>query len=147
MAVTIGIILLATIARFAVGALWYMPKGLFGKKWLALQGETAIEMTPEKKKEGNKSMATGFIFTLISTFILGLMLNPLAKMSSVSDLPIVLPVIFLAFIIWLGFVVPILAQRKIYDLKKVYSWPLFWIDATHELAGLIVAGLILASLL
>ncbi len=147
MALTIGIIILATVARFAVGAIWYMPKGLFGKKWLELQGETAAVLTPERKKEGNKSMVAGFVFTLISTFVLGLLLSPLAQVSDTVNQPFVLPVIFLTLLVWLGFVVPILAQRKLYDLKKVYSWQLFWIDATHELAGLIVAGLILAALL
>jgi hypothetical protein len=130
------IVLAATVARYIIGAIWYMPKGLFGKKWLALQG-----MAPDYKPEkgGSKSMIWGFFVTLVSTFILSLfMINYGASM---------LQAVFVTFLLWLGFMVPMLAQRVLYNCRKDYSWGLFLIDASHELVGTIVATLVIISLI
>jgi hypothetical protein len=125
------ILLAATVARFIIGAIWYMPKGLFGKKWLALQG-AAPDFKPEKA--GGIWMLWGFLITLVSTFVL---MNFIANYADSMG-----RAMLVAFLLWLGFVVPILAQRMLYNLKKDYTWGLFLIDASHELVALLVATLV-----
>lgn len=130
------IVLAATVARFIIGAIWYMPKGLFGKKWLALQG-AAPDFKPEKG--AGKSMIWGFLVTLVSTFILSLF--------TVNYGTSMLQAVFVTFLLWIGFMVPMLAQRGLYNLRKDYSRGLFLIDASHELVGMIVATLVIISLI
>lgn len=129
------VLIAATVARFIIGALWYMPKGLFGKKWLALQGAG-----PDFKPESNGGMWVlwGLLVTLLSTFVLTLfVVNYGANW---------LQGVFVAFLLWMGFMLPLFFQRKLYNLKKDYSWGLFWIDASHELVGLIVGTLVILAL-
>ncbi len=130
------VLLAATVARFIIGAIWYMPKGLFGRKWLTLQG-TAPDFKPESN--GGAWILWGLLVTLVSTFVLSLFV--------VNYGTSWMQAIFVTFLLWLGFVFPMLAQRKLYNLKKDYVWGLFWIDASHELVGLIVATLVIMSLI
>lgn len=61
-------ILLAAIAYFSLGAIWFNPK-VFGTAWANAHG---LEMNPEKRKEVNmvQLMGTAFLFTvMISTII------------------------------------------------------------------------------
>ena len=130
------VLLAATVARFIIGAIWYMPKGLFGKKWLMLQG-AAPDYKPEN--QSGAWILWGLLVTLISTFVLSLFV--------VNYGTSWMQAIFVTFLLWVGFVFPMLAQRKLYNLKKDYSWGLFAIDASHELVGLIVATLVIMSLI
>ncbi len=136
----LGIVLLASIIRFAVGGLWYMPKGVLGKAWMKSQDYTP---TDAQKMMGNKAMVSGFIFTFVSTFILALMLAPLAQMSGVIAVSPIVPALILVGLIWVGFIVPILAQRKIYSVHGGYSWKTFFIDAGHEFVALAIATAVL----
>lgn len=61
-------ILLAAVAYFSLGAIWFNPKVL-GTTWANAHG---LEMDPEKRKEVNmvQLMGTAFLFTvMISTII------------------------------------------------------------------------------
>ncbi|MFM2384079.1 MAG: hypothetical protein RIQ72_651 [Candidatus Parcubacteria bacterium] len=136
----LGIVLLASIIRFAVGGLWYMPKGVLGKAWMKSQDYTP---TDAQKMMGKKAMVSGFIFTFVSTFILALMLAPLAQMSGVIAVSPIVPALILVGLIWVGFIVPILAQRKIYNVHGGYSWKTFFIDAGHEFVALAIATAVL----
>jgi hypothetical protein len=132
----LGVILLATILRFSLGALWYMPNGLFGKTWLKLQG-----IDEQSTPIGSKSaMVKGFLLTFISTAVLSLFLvNP-------YELNI-MQAIFIAFLVWLGFTAPIIAQGVIYDPSKRRGWKLFAIDASYEFVGLAIAAIVLVWVL
>ncbi len=132
----LGIVLLASVIRFAVGGLWYMPKGILGKAWMESQGYTP---TNTQEMMGKNAMVSGFIFTLVSTFILALMLAPLAQMSGVVAVSPIIPAFILTGLIWVGFIVPILAQRKVYSLHKNYTWKTFFIDAGYEFVALAIA--------
>lgn len=51
-------VVLATLAAFAIGGLWY-SRALFGTRWMALTG-----MTEEKARSGNPVMTYGLTFVL-----------------------------------------------------------------------------------
>lgn len=143
---TVGVILLAGILRYAVGMLWYMPHGLFHKLWLTELGFSADHKFTSKQGDnsGRNGMILGFCITLISTFILALVVWPITLAG--TDM-LFARTVFVAFVLWIGFQAPIIAKRKIYDAKDTYTWKLFGIDAAHELAGIIVASLVLVYLL
>jgi len=129
------VILIASIARFALGGIWYMNKGLFGKAWLRAQG--VDPHTP--MVGGGKAMSLGFLFTVISTTALALIVA-LGGNNSFSGN------VILGFFFWICFVAPLLAQSVIYDPKKQKSWKLFWIDGIYELLSIIVGLVVIAWL-
>lgn len=132
MLINLGIILLATVLRFSLGAVWYMTNGLFGKTWLKLHG-----IDEQSAPSGSKSaMLKGFLLTFISTGVLSMFLINPYQISTIQA-------IFIAFLVWLGFVAPILAQAVIYDPTKRRSWKLFAIDASYELVGLAIAAAVI----
>ena len=64
--------LVATIAGFGLGALWYGP--LFGRRWMA-----ALGATPEQLKQTvdpAKAYGTTFVLSLIAAYAFGLYLGP-----------------------------------------------------------------------
>jgi hypothetical protein len=64
--------LVATLAGFALGALWYGP--LFGKLWMAAAG-----MTPEQiQRDFNPARVYGatFVLGLVASYVFGLYLGP-----------------------------------------------------------------------
>ncbi len=90
-------VLVAAIAQFVFGAIWYMP--LFGKMWGKIHGFDAF--SKESQDEMRKGMAplllVQFIFTLVTSAIFAILL-----MAFPSDWNIY----GLAAFFWLGFIVP-----------------------------------------
>ena len=90
-------ILVATIAQFIFGAIWYMP--IFGKTWGKIHGFDQV--VPEKQKEMMKGMwkllVVQFIFTLITTVVFALLLKGFPSEWNIYGL---------AFFFWLGFILP-----------------------------------------
>src|SRR3989344_6740442 len=93
-------VLVAAIASFAIGGIWYGP--LFGKMWMGLMGISkdamkSMRLTP------TQAMTLGFLFTLLQAYVVA---HFVAILTS--------PGIFigtawsLIFWIWLCIIVPIL---------------------------------------
>lgn len=64
-------ILLAALASFLLGGLWYSPL-LFGKSWMAASGQSE-----ERLRSGNPAIVFGgaFLLNFIAAFMLALLLN------------------------------------------------------------------------
>ena len=64
--------LVATVAGFVLGALWYGP--LFGKTWMAAGGFTREEL----QRNVNPAVAYGltFVLGLVASFVFGMFLGP-----------------------------------------------------------------------
>jgi len=88
-------ILIATVASFIFGFIWYSP-GVFGKKWMKLSGIKQANSKKAKKGMGGKMVAS-LIGTFVTTFIISIFVTAL-KIGSVS-----LAIKF-GFIAWLGFI-------------------------------------------
>ena len=65
-------VLVAAIAGFAVGAVWYMP-AVFGKTWMSLTGRTPESVQGESS---TAPMVLAFAAMLVSVFTLALFLGP-----------------------------------------------------------------------
>ncbi|MFO0882053.1 MAG: DUF1761 domain-containing protein [Candidatus Saccharimonadales bacterium] len=90
-------VLVASVAQFAIGAIWYMP--IFGKLWGQIHGFD--KLSKKEQKEAQKSMmpwlVVQFVVTVMTSFALA-KLFALAPDYSIYKL---------ALIIWLGFFVPV----------------------------------------
>jgi hypothetical protein len=89
-------VLVAAVAQFIFGAIWYMP--IFGKLWGKIHGFDKV--SPEEQKVMTKKMApllvVQFIFTLVTTIVLAFLISNFPDLS----------VYKLAFSLWIGFIVP-----------------------------------------
>lgn len=90
-------VLVAAVAQFIFGAIWYMP--IFGKMWGKIHGFDQV--SPEEQKAMMSKMAplllTQFIFTIVTSAVFALLLN---------GMPIEWNIYGLAGFFWLGFIVP-----------------------------------------
>ncbi len=65
-------VLLAALSAFVLGGLWYSV--LFGKKWMALTGQSE-----EKLKSGNPALVFGgaFLLNLVAAYVFAMFLGPM----------------------------------------------------------------------
>jgi hypothetical protein len=123
-------ILLAAIAGFAIGGIWYGP--LFGKAWMAARG-----VSEESAKEGTKMP---LIFSL--AFLLNLwMAFMLAHLYATYDVAVDSHhKLVIAGIAAVGFVIPAMGVNYLFSRLTLR---LFAIDAGYWLANLLAMGVIL----
>jgi hypothetical protein len=126
-------ILVASIASFIVGGIWYGP--LFGKPWRKMMGipEGAMAM-PGVQRSFAHTMALRFLVTIVITFVLSGLLTLFGVVSVSSAL-------MLAFVLWLGFTATTMTSQVLFENKPL---ALYFINIGNELAGLLVAALVLA---
>lgn len=90
-------ILIASVAQFIIGAIWYMP--IFGNIWGKIHGMDT--KSPEEQKVMQSKMmpllVVQFIVTVVTTVVLAIF---------ITNLPQSWNVYALAGFFWLGFVVP-----------------------------------------
>lgn len=102
-------IIVATVAQFIFGAIWYTP--IFGKTWGKIHGFDQV--APDKQKEMMRDMwkllVVQFIFTFVTTWVFAYLLN-----SSTLDWSIYK----LAFFYWLGFLLPTQVAAVIFGGTK-----------------------------
>ena len=121
-------VLIAAIAAFAVGALWFTV--IFGKIWRKEMGV----MEGASMSGMGSSMIGGFVATLVLTYVLDYFLIALGAVTLSAALTI-------AFWAWLGFVATVMSNMIWYEKK---SWTLYFINAAHYLVALLVASAVLA---
>lgn len=124
-------VLVAAIASFAVGALWYSV--LFAKKWKSLMGFND-EVMKNMKMTPTKSLIFGFIATLIMVYVLA----HFAVAFAVSDIA---SAATLGFWVWVGFQAPIMANAIFYENRPVM---LYLINVSYQLAATVVAAVVLS---
>lgn len=124
-------VLVAAVAAYAVGAVWYSPIG-FGKQWKKLMGLSNEDMR-RMPLTMQQAMAIGFIFTLLMSYVLA----HFEIYLRVSDIPNALA---LGFWVWLGFGVMVLSYSWTYEGK---SFKLFLFNAAH----LLIATEVMAAVL
>ena len=130
-------VILATIAQFIVGAIWYMP--IFGKLWGKIHG---FDQHSKKEQDEARSkmmplLIAQFLFTLVTTFVFAklILLMPYESLYKI------------ALMLWVGFVVPTQAAAVIFggtDPKWIVKKSA--IMAGGSLACLLVAAAILGAI-
>lgn len=121
-------VIIAIIAYFVIGAIWYSP-AIFGKIWQNAVG-----------KKGKMSMrGPSMLIGLLTTAVIVLVFTYIAHMTGIAT---VARGAYLGVKVWLGFVATIGLMSKTYQGT---SLRLYLIDSGYHLAGLVVTGIILAS--
>jgi hypothetical protein len=129
-------VLVATVANFFVGYLWYTP--LFGKAWAKELGMD----TNGKPTSGQ--MARGLSMGLIGNFLLAYVFahNNAAWsfVPGMNQMPVGGSIAMAAVFTWLGFYLPVDMNAVAWEGK---SWKLFFINTSYHLVILVVAATIL----
>jgi len=129
-------ILVAVVANFILGFLWYTP--LFGKAW-------AKEMKFDTSfKPAKGQIAKGMIFMVIGNFFLAYVFaHNIAAWSFVPGMEATSPAIKVmssTVFTWLGFYLPVDLSTVAWENK---SWKLFAINTSYHFMMLLVASVIL----
>ncbi len=120
-------VLVAGIAYFMIGGLWYSV--LFGKAWLAAIGKTEEEV----RNEGGAPVAyvVSFIGSLISAYFLAVFMSGTTLQAGLG----------IGFFVWLGFVATTNAPPYFYENRNK---KLYLIYGAYTLVSFLVMGAILA---
>lgn len=118
-------ILVASIAAFLLGWLWYMP--FFGDMWKKL---TKVK---ENKEGMGLTMLLGFITTLITAIVLSIIMQAAGMNNPVLG-------IIAGLLLWFGFVGPYTFSRVLYEKSPMTLWI---INNGYALASLMIMGLII----
>lgn len=123
-------VLLAAIAYFALGALWY-SKILFAKQWMEL---TKPDMT--QRTGMARSMIIAFLCTLLMSFVTSTMIH-LSRCHQFIDC------LQVGVMLGGGYSVGILGMTFVFE-KRPFN--LFLIDAGYHICGITLAAAILAKM-
>ena len=119
-------IVLATVASFAFGAVWYM--GL-SKQWL-----DALGRTKEQLGVGYTPFVWSVVVELVMAYVLALITPLLMGGMSIGA------AIQVAVLMWVGLVITTLIMNHRYEGMK---WSLTVIDGLHILGVLVIQGVVL----
>lgn len=135
--VHIGAVLAATAAMFAVGAFWYMVP--FGKIWGKIHDFDKLSKKEQKEMQAKMGPWYGVqvLVTIFSAAVLAKLMVLVPDYSPYS----------LAFLVWLGFVVPTEASAMIFGgSKPEYVWHKIFISIGESLLHLMVAAWIINTI-
>ena len=125
-------VFVATVAGFLIGWGWYMT---FQRPWMQSMNMNPDDAALKAKmqKDGGSAMAKSLVFSLVSVFVLAGFLVTLAPATLVGALTV-------AFWIWLGFVLPVVANDYFYGGRKA---AVLWTNGGYQLLLVLVQTLIL----
>lgn len=125
-------ILLAAVSSMVVGMVWYLPN-LYGKTWMKL-----TKVDPSKTPDNPaKTYGLTFVASLITAYVLAhvaFLSNKYFGNSFIQE------AVTTAFWLWLGLTG---ARILVHDLFERRSTKLTLINSGHELATILVMGLII----
>lgn len=119
-------VVLATVASFAFGAVWYM--GL-SRQWLAALGKTKDQLGV-----GYTPFVWSVVVELVMAYFLALFTPLLMGGTSIAA------AVQVAVLLWLGFVLTTLIMNHRYEGMK---WSLTIIDGLHILGVLVIQGVVI----
>jgi hypothetical protein len=122
-------VLVAALAFWMLGAVWYSP-ALFAKPWMA-----ALGVSPDGPKKGfAAAMISSLIGNLLSAFVLLHFILWSASDSMATGA-------FIGFLCWLGFFVGVQFPQSLYEKRPMV---VFAINAGYWFVGLVGLGALLA---
>ena len=106
-------ILVAALASFAIGFLWHGP--LFGAMWMKLMKITPAQME-KGKKQMQKKMPVYMLAAFVQQFVTAFVLAMLAAATDIGDAA---SAVFLAVLVWLGFIATTLLNGVLWEQRTV----------------------------
>ncbi|MEN9912812.1 MAG: hypothetical protein RLY66_220 [Candidatus Parcubacteria bacterium] len=127
-------VIVASIAAFAIGAVWYSPL-LFGKEWMALVGATEKDVAEAKAKGMTKSYIAQLVITFITFIVMHFAISAIGARTTLDGA-------FIALVAWVGFAVPNAVGGMLWE-KKSFKYAL--ITSISVLLCWVVGGAIIAG--
>jgi hypothetical protein len=124
-------VLVAGIAIFILGGLWYSPV-LFARRWVALMGKTEEEL--KASASGPASYAIVFICGLLTAFALAIILNQFSPVTVGTG-------VLVAVLCWAGFAGATSFGTALFSGQPRGLW---LINSAYNLVAFVVAGVILS---
>lgn len=124
-------VVVAAVAGFAIGGLWYSPL-LFAKQWVKAHGLTE-EQVKERQKGAGKAYALAIVCQLLIALAIAVLIGYLHLVMCVQGLK-------LALLIWAGFAFPLGLMATMFTDKKI---TVFCIDTGYQLVYLLLMGSII----
>ena len=126
-------VVVAALAAFFLGALWYSP-ALFAKQWMKAHG-----YTEDKIKEMQKSAMPAYLVSLVCYVVMAYVLAVFIATMNVASATGGMCAGLLA---WLGFAATLGLTANMFSEKKIAT---FFLDAGYQLVHLLVMGAILGA--
>jgi hypothetical protein len=127
-------ILLAAVASWVFGALWY---GLLGKPWMAAHGwASKEEMLGAQGKPSPMPFVLSFLAELLMAWVLAGIVGHMGKVDAGNA-------VMSGFLAWLGFVITTMGVNHAYSKAKP---ALTVIDGGHWLGVLVIQGLVIGAM-
>lgn len=126
-------VIVAALAYFALGAVWYMPFA-FGRPWQSSVG------WDETKQAGASSLtyAAPALFALVSSVATAMLANATASTDVGSGLA-------LGLVVGIGFGLALAAYEAVFDPNKPRPWVWFAISGAYHLVGLVIVAVIVSA--
>jgi len=131
--VNILAVVVAAVATFLLGAVWYSPI-LFAKQWMHAHGYTPEKVEDMKRKGMVRPYAVAGVCYVVMAYVLALLASYTQAASFGQGL-------WLGFLAWLGFAATLGLTANMFSDKPVAVWV---IDAGYQLAYLLVMGVIVS---
>lgn len=126
-------ILVAAVAAFAIGSIWYSPI-LFGKEWMTLLGMTDTDVAAARAKGGMwKLYLAQLVGTLVSFAVLGFIVAAASGVTATDGA-------FMGFLVWLGFGATFALGGLLWEKKPL---KLIVIQSAYSLLTLVIGGAII----
>ena len=136
MEINYTLIIVATIAQFVLGALWYSPL-MFGKWWMEIMECT--NLSKEELQKMQKSMMPFYGLQLFLTFF--------STFSFATLVPFIptFSIYHVGFWIWIGFIVPTQIAGVVWANTKQKFWvKQIFVMISMQLAGIMLAAFVLS---
>ena len=126
-------VLVAAVASFVLGFLWYSPF-LFGNMWMELSGISKAKAGKAKSKGMGMQMVAAFAGALVMSYVL-------AHFVSYTQSTTIMDGAVAGFWLWLGFIATVTLGMVLWEGKPV---KLYLLNNAHQLLSLMIMGAILA---
>src|SRR2546430_7213173 len=107
-------VIVAALATFVLGAVWYSPV-LFAKQWMQAHGYTPEQLEAMKRRGVARAYAVSALCYLVMAYALALLASYTQATSFVQGL-------WLGFLLWLGFAAAIGLPPHIFSGKPPPVW-------------------------
>lgn len=128
-------VVVAAVAVFALGALWYSPL-LFAKPWVAAHGHTPEKLAAMREGAG-KAYGITFVCYLVMAAAFHHLLHDHLKITGGMH-----EGALMGALIWLGFVATVGLTAQVFSDRKFAA---YLIDAGYQLVYLVMMGAILGA--
>jgi Protein of unknown function (DUF1761) len=127
-------VVIATVAYFALGAVWFAPQTPIGRAWAAASGYTS-------PTSGAASTSLFYVFPIVSSFIAVVATAMLARATTTDTIG---EGIILGLVVGIGYAGAILVSTSAFEFSKPNRWTWGLIDASYHVVALVIAAVILA---